>query len=290
MNYEQKGILKSLRDFGLALFSNWVFQQIIYFLFPFVISCVLKSSDKNQNLGLATFYSFPQVIYFAAYILILVGFSSANRHILKHRKFTELNRAVIEELQNNITSLTRYMVTLENDEKEEVFASLSQFVCNSLYTIFSNKYQDRNFRISVVKQFTKQDDLMYTMPGFKSNDLSKGDNRPQLVATCEKYFRTILLTSVERLYILDEKNIKKKFNPSHEKLNEYIAIPHKGNFDKICFILQIDCTKAGSLGNNKSEIEDFIQEYIEPFIKLLENAYVQERMNFIYRGADKIES
>ena len=40
----------------------------------------------------------------------------------------------------------------------------------------------------------------------------------------------------------------------------------------------------------KEEIEDFIQQYIEPFIKLLENAYVQERMNFMNRGVDDIES
>ena len=288
MNYEQKSILKSFKDFGLALFSNWVFQQIIYFLFPFILSCVIKNS--NKPLSPASFYSYPQIIYFSLYIFILIGFSAANKHILKQRKNSELNRSVIDELQNNITSLTRYMSTLGPDEKEEIFASLSQFVCNSLYTIFSNQYEDRSFRISVIKQILNRNELMYTMPGYKSNSLSKGDNRPQPVSNCEKFFKNILMTSIEKTYILDEKGIKKKFGPTHEKITEYIAISHKGDFDNICFILQLDCTKAGSFGKNKEEIEDFIQQYIEPFIKLLENAYVQERMNFMNRGVDDIES
>lgn len=288
MNYEQKSILKSLKDFWFALFSNWVFQQVVYFLFPFIISGVMENS--NKSLSPASFYSYPQVVYFSLYILILIGFSAANKHILKQQKNSELNRAVIDELQNNITSLTRYMSTLSSDEKEEIFASLSQFVCNSLYTIFSDQYEDRNFRISVIKQILHQNKLMYTMPGYKSNSLSKGDNRPQPVSNCEKFFKNILMTSVEKIYILDEKGIKKKFGSTHEKIAEYIAISHKGDFDNICFILQIDCTKAGSFGKDKEEIEDFVQQYIEPFIKLLENAYVQERMKFINRGVDSIET
>ncbi len=289
MNYEQKGILKSFKDFGIALFSNWIFQQIIYFIFPFIISYVLENSGSEKNFRLAVFYSYPQVIYFSAYVFILAGFSAANKRLLKQEKFIELNRAVVDELQNNISSLTQYVATLENDENEEIFASLSQFVCDSLYTIFSKTYNDRSFRISVIKQFLSSNNFMFTMPGFKSSDLSMGDNRPRLVTECKKYYKTILQSSDEKHYILDARDIDEKFvftNPNHEKLEEYIGIPHKGDFDNICFILQIDCTKKGSFGKNRIETESFINQYIRPFEKLLENAYVQERVNIFYRGAD----
>ena len=291
MKYRRNRIsLRRVGEFALTLFSNWVLQKFVCFIFPFIITYVMENSNKNKPFNFTVFYSFPQILYFSAYFLILVGFSACNQHILKQQKDSGLNRAVVEELQNNITSLTRYMLTLEKGEKEQIFASLSQFICNSLYTIFSNEYPDRSFRISVVKQFLSQNTLMYTMPGFKSNDLSSGDNRPRPVADCEKYFRTILLTSVEKLYLLDEKGVKKKFSPSREPLAEYLAIPNKGDFDNICFILQIDCTKAGSFGKNKVETENFVRQYIEPFVKLLENAYVQERMNFISRGAEQLET
>lgn len=290
MNYEQKGIFKTLKEFGLALMSNWVFQQIVYYLFPFAISCVLESSKDKIPFGPATFYSYPQVLYFSGYILVLVGFSAANKHILNQNKNSVLNRAVLDELVNNISSMTRYMVTLENDEKEEVFASLSQFVCNSLYTVFSNRFTDRDFCFSVIKQFVSNEKFMYTVPGYKSADLSSGDNRPRLVSSCEKYLKSILLTSVEKITIFDKNSIQKKMSNSTEKLEEYMAIPHKGDFDNICFVLQVECTRAGSFGRNKTEMERNVHIYIDPFIKLLENAYVQERMNLIYRGVDRIET
>lgn len=293
MNYEQKSILKILKDLSLALLSNSVLQQIVYLIFPFVISCVLKNADGQTGLSPATFYSYPQVLYFSVYIALLIGFSFAKRRSLKQEEYSELNRAVVDELQNNISSLTQYLVNLENDENEEIFASLSQFVCHSLYTIFSKRYNDRSFRISVIKQFLYSNDLVYTKTGFKSSDLSTGDNRPRLVADCKKYYRTILQSSNERHCIFDEMDIEDKFvfsNPNHEKLEEYIAIPHKGDFNNICFILQIDCTKKGSFGKNKAEIECFINKYLRPFEILLENAYVQERMNTFYRGADQIET
>lgn len=289
MNYEQKGIVKSFQDFGFALLSNWTVQQLIYFIFPFIISYVMENSNRSEKFSLAVFVSYPQVIYFLGYIFILVGFSAANKRLLKQGKFMELNRAIVDELQNNISSLTQYMTTLENDENEEIFASLSQFVCDSLFTILTKRYDDRNFRISVIKQFLNANNFMYTMTGFKSNDLSTGDNRPRPVSECKKYYKTILQSSDEKHYILDARDIEEKFvftNVNHEKLVEYIGISHKGDFDNICFILQIDCTQNGSFGKNKTEAEQFINQYIRPFEKLLENAYVQERMNIFYRGAD----
>lgn len=68
-----------------------------------------------------------------------------------------------------------------------------------------------------------------------------------------------------------------------------MAFPQKAYGKDIAFMLQIDVMQKNGFGKTENDIEEFCEQYVDPFIRILQNAYLVENVHKIQSTYNKKE-
>lgn len=175
------------------LFTCESIQQIIHVFFAIILPTEIVSKQYDDKLNIKNLFNFKEQksfwILFCVYICFIVIFACCNKSKKRQEKHYQLAHAVTVELSSDISSLIDY---LKSKNKGRFFDPLSQIICNSIYTLLSDLYPDRESRVSVVAQIQNHG-FKYYMAGYKSKNHSSCDTEVYPVKDCTKYLRNMLM-------------------------------------------------------------------------------------------------
>lgn len=285
-----------VRRIFIYVFGNKPFQITTNFLAAFVLPYLLSSQSSSGTWWEILRQIICQrttIVFLVIYVIVTALFSLAD----KMKQWDDLDLISIndikDELSNIFTCMSLCVRESEHNQITISFEDVAQMVCNSLYTIFSKRFTECEIRVNVTKQFTINNQFMYCTSGYKSCNRGKGSTQVRPLSTCKQYIKTIFDDNAGNYVVMDKEEIQEKLHFTKTKainkqIRQYIAIPYKGEYDRICFILQIDSNLENTFGKKRDDVERFINRCIWPFVKLLDYAYALD--NALYtEGGDTIE-
>ncbi len=271
-----------LKKLFVTIFANKPFQTIIHFLAAFLLPYLLSTSTFTGTWYERIWSILTQrqtMVFFAIYIVFIVFFNMADSRRQASTEHAAILSATKDELSRIFSCMSICLLDNESGKIELSFEDVAQMVCDSLYTILSKKFHDCEIRVNVTKQFSFNQELMYCTAGYKSYNRGKGATGAKRLAECKQYIKTIFDNNEENYDIImskaeiQENLYFSKTKAANKHLQQYIAIPYKGDYERICFILQLDSTVEKTFGRTRKKVEEFINAYVWPFVPLLGYAY-----------------
>lgn len=284
--YKDNNIIIIVRFFYLVL-SNQILVGASNVIVPFAFSLYIKSNTERFGLHITLCIIGLAVLNFLHGVAV--------DYKLHSRKIHHAHQITVKNIET-IYKTFNERITMEKTF-DDLFQMISGAVCQDVYHLFKNVFSLET-RISVVLQyFDAEDDCFYSaMAGRtskKTHQLAayKGKAVVEYSKSSGRYYNKILQNNTDEIIVLDKEKIKKYFHFNHKpkksaRINQYICIPQKAYGVQTAFLLQIDVMENGSIHKTKEEIEDFCEEYIDPYMRTLQNAYIVENLN-IYDQKEK---
>lgn len=272
-----------LRDFLCHLIEKDWLQQLIHFIFAILASVLIKQPFFLTELTIIQNikYQISIIILLIAYLVTIIFFSIINKKADNKQKnflqIKDLNESTLI-LEGSITNINESFV--EERMKNGIFNSVASVVCNIIYNYLSFIFNDKNIRVCITKQIVDNNNRKFIKQvGYRTHSTMTASNERKPLNNFKYYVSEIIQTNTEDYYILltEEEVLEHlKFKKTKEKSvtpKQFIAIPYKGVFNKICFVLQIDFSNANTLKGNIGDVEKFINAHLRFFVLRLGNIY-----------------
>lgn len=257
------------------IFSSQVFLGILNVIIPFLFTLpIIKDESKLLLCGII-----------CVILLIIVNTVGGIATGYKVYNLNSLNAT--KSIINNMNSLNKIYNERITDENgfQGLFELMSDSICSDLYHLFKVAFKIET-RVSVIQQYpgdTEDDYYSMMISRASKNTQRLGRRRDtakvQYTSRKSKYYKKILVDNNDKIVILLKDEILKNFIFSTKKnknIQQYIAFPQKAYGKRIAFILQVDVMKKDGFGKSSEDIEKFCEEYVDPFIRILQNAYLIE--------------
>lgn len=184
-----------------------------------------------------------------------------------------------------------YNELVSNNDYESLFEKISKSVCTQLYHYIKDGF-NLETRVSVVQQYKKNEheknrSFIVSRTSKDTCTLNRHKNDEEVRYGKSKgnkvkgrYYNKILLDNKDDVVILNKEEIDSQFwfksQKNKKDLQWYIAVPQKAYGIDIAFILQIDILSEYNRKVDKTRVENFVNTYIDPYICVLQNAYLIE--------------
>lgn len=148
--------------------------------------------------------------------------------------------------------------------------------CNDSIKEFTGIKGD-NVSVSLIRYYTRKNIEYVKMIANSSTETAKSDvfDKEELLETCQYQYAKVIKDHTRDAFILENKDkINKYFHKKSpetnlDKYNQYIAIPIICSENKTLGVLQIITRYDNTIMNSESELKDFIESYVTPYINLL---------------------
>ena len=179
-----------------------------------------------------------------------------------------------EKMIENLNLLERELNELINIGEKNLFKKISDDMVNILFDYIKEVY-NINIRVSVLQQFrNKKGVRMCKIISRRSKNNICPNGKTYTVERKKYFFNKILIDNIEKNIYLDSKDVKKYIKSKlKDDFKEYIAIPVKDHSRLIEFIVQIDIVDKEVFNNDEKKINEFISNYIIPYVLILKTAY-----------------
>ena len=180
-------------------------------------------------------------------------------------------------LENSLIWVYDQRTNYDDEIDKMVFDDAARTVAYLLYDILNKKFPKSEPRISIVKHIkNEQGKSCKKQVGYRSKHRTIANNKILLVEDSDWFDAKIILNNKqENIFLLDPKSVCEKFSSKKEKKlpKQYFAMPFKGEFSEICFVLQVDFNKENTISTELIEAKKFIENLIYPYVMRLGNIY-----------------
>ena len=172
------------------------------------------------------------------------------------------------------------------------FQSVAFTVCEKLHTNLTKYCESEDVYITIYQKYKIKNKSFCKMIAYSINNEPATFNEEYLIPMSSEgqlgkvpyhsYLFSLNSTNIDVLSTSDAINdkfiIHEKNRSREECLQQYIAIPIAPAKQGVIFLLQIDTCKEKLFGNNKNEVERFIQTAIYPYAQFLHMIYEESRV------------
>lgn len=281
----------SIRKALGAFFQKEWPQQLLHILFTFFLPLFVTSpfwvKSSNGNIDLRSTFCQQRGFWigFSVYLCLVIYFFYLNSKKSNVLKFQTLKSEFIMASQLLEGSIIKIYEEHSNvGVQKPVFDEAAQSACSVIYDMLTHSFPSSGIRVCVTKQIVNGTNRpLIKQVGYRTKTTLKSNMEKRPLSGYKKYVGEILRNNAEDYILFGEEGIKAHFHFKTHKVTdvmpkEYIAIPYKGRFEKICFVLQIDFTTPNIFGKNDCEKKVFVNEYIRPFVLRLANIYAYDKM------------
>ena len=258
--------------FLYRVFSNSTFLVLCNVLLPIFFSFpIIKDTNKYFKYG---------IICLIIIILINILCAVAKNYKLYSQKLTKGHSIIVSDFE---TIYKTFNERVSNKDFDYLFQSISDTVCTDVYYYFREVFGFET-RVSLIQQYEKNGKFYSVTVSRRSKKTQllgkrKGESKVKYNVNNGKYYNKIILDNKDDTVVLDAEEIKEYFNYSnkqkkHAMVNQYICMPQKAYGSRIAFLLQIDIMDKNVISKKKKEAEEYCDEYMQPYMRILQNAYL----------------
>lgn len=281
----------TLKDFLRSLISKEWVQHLGSFIAAVIAPILVNYPIFDKSSGISFFiYQWKFIAFIIIYgVLVFIThiINKSNKEKLKEAGLMDSFIDNIQLLEGSILKTNQQVI---NEGSKMLFDKTAQLVCTIIQDMLSAHYSGVGIRVCITKQLEGPGRRKFIKQvGYKSPTCMAASNTTLPLNTFKYFVGEIIRSNTEDYYLfltpktVDDNLIFSKKKAAKLKPKQFIAIPYKGSFDKICFVLQIDFDTEKTLSTNISDVQEYINKYIRPFVLRLGNVYYSDYVNQQWR-------